>query len=70
MIQPENTPKLPIIEALFRNPRESDKVIGSVNGDTAINNNIANIILSLRTISEQNWSDHFKSISCLEQTLS
>lgn len=30
---------------------------------------VANIILSLRAISEQNWSDFFESVSSLDQTL-
>jgi cyclic beta-1,2-glucan synthetase len=33
------------------------------------NNGVANIILSLRTISEQNWNDFFESVSRLERTL-
>jgi len=38
-------------------------------GENANNNSVANIILSLRTISEQNWSDFFESVSYLEQIL-
>ncbi|HZU87232.1 MAG TPA: glucoamylase family protein, partial [Anaerolineaceae bacterium] len=38
-------------------------------GEAANNDDIANIILSLRTIAEQDWSDFFESVSCLEQTL-
>ena len=38
-------------------------------GEAANNDSVANIILSLRTISEQNWSDFFESVSCLERTL-
>jgi hypothetical protein len=41
----------------------------TVVGEAANNDGIANIILSLRTISEQNWSDFFEAVSCLEQTL-
>ena len=35
----------------------------------ANNDSVANIILSLKGISEQNWSDFFESVSCLEKTL-
>jgi cyclic beta-1,2-glucan synthetase len=38
-------------------------------GDTLAGGVVANIILSLRTISEQNWSDFFEAASSLEQTL-
>jgi len=68
-IQPETPPKLPNIDPILQTQRESDQVLDSVNDDAVNNNNIANIILSLRTISEQNWSDFFESVSCLERTL-
>ena len=44
---------------------------GSLPFDTtfAAQNRIGNIILSLRTISEQDWSDFFESVSRPEQTL-
>ena len=68
-IQPAIPPKLPISDPSSQTPLETFQVTESANGDAANNNNIANIILSLRTISEQNWSDFFESVSCLEITL-
>ena len=38
-------------------------------GSTANTDGVANIILSLRTISEQDWSDFFEAVSRLERTL-
>ena len=38
-------------------------------GDTLTGGVVANIILSLRTISEQNWNDFFEAVSSLEQIL-
>ena len=38
-------------------------------GGTSFTDGVANIILSLRTISEQDWSDFFESVSRLERTL-
>jgi cyclic beta-1,2-glucan synthetase len=38
-------------------------------GEAINNDGVANIILSLRAISEQNWSDFFESVSSLERTL-
>ena len=52
-------------------PGINDPLLGEdTAGEQAINNDgVANIILSLRTISEQNWSHFFESVSCLERTL-
>ena len=68
-IHPLNPPDLPA--ALPHLPGISDPLSSdeTVAGETANNNSVANIILSLRTISEQSWSDFFESVSRLEQTL-
>jgi hypothetical protein len=69
VIQPAIMPKLPILDPQLHRKELPFSETVTTNGDAANNNNIANIILSLRTISEQNWSDFFESISCLERTL-
>ncbi len=68
-IQPSNPPNLP--PAVPYLPGIDDPLLlGEVAADEAANNdNVANIIFSLRVISEHNWSDFFESVSCLERTL-
>jgi hypothetical protein len=68
-IRPPNPPDLPAAVPLL--PGTGDPLSGwdTTAGETANNNSVANIIFSLRAISEQNWSDFFESVSCLERTL-
>lgn len=68
-IRPSNPPNLPPVATLL--PGISDPLSAGNNGAGEITNNdsVANIILSLRTISEQNWSDFFESVSHLERIL-
>ncbi len=68
-IRPENLPILPTLVPLM--PETNDLLLAwdTPPGETTNNNSIANIIISLRAISEQNWSDFFESVSRLEQTL-
>ncbi|MBN1666921.1 MAG: hypothetical protein JW862_07520, partial [Anaerolineales bacterium] len=68
-IQPPTPPNLPA--AVPQLPGISDPISaeGNATGKAENSYDIANIILSLRTISEQNWSDFFESTSCLEKTL-
>ncbi|MHC1771298.1 MAG: hypothetical protein AB9907_06075 [Flexilinea sp.] len=68
-IHPVKSPDLPVVIPQLpeiENPLSSNEAAAA---DTANNDFISNIILSLRTISEQDWSDFFESVSCLEQTL-
>jgi cyclic beta-1,2-glucan synthetase len=69
LIRPQHTPNLPDFPP---------QLVGSVNplsekndatGDTMASGIVANIILSLRTISEQNWNDFFEAVSSVEGTL-
>lgn len=67
-----NPPKQPKLPTFLPDPIRSDLVLSPL--DIAVeevtnNEKIANIILSLRAISEQNWNEIFESVSCLEQTL-
>ena len=68
-IQPSEPPNLPDMIPL---PAGISAPFLSKEADTkeSVNNdNIANIILSLRTISEQDWNEFFESVSTLERTL-
>ena len=69
VIQPESPPDLP---ALFTPPDGKNEPISTINatsGDSSVSEIVANIILSLRTISEQDWNDWFESVSHVEQIL-
>ncbi len=63
-IRPSTPPTLPVAGSPL--PEAGDP---SAAEEAANNDSVANIILSLRTISEQNWNDFFEAVSCLEQTL-
>jgi cyclic beta-1,2-glucan synthetase len=63
-IQPSALPTLPVVGPPL--PGAGDP---SAAGEAANNDSVANIILSLRTISEQDWNDFFEAVSCLERTL-
>ncbi len=61
VIHPQSPPRLPSFMPLPE--------VGGEPSDTAPGQTVANIILSLRSISEQNWNDFFEAVSRLEQTL-
>ena len=68
-IHPANPPDLPasftymseIINTFYSSENEP--------GDTGNNDVVANIILSLRAITELDWSEFYESVSVLEHTL-
>ena len=68
-IRPQTPPNLPAVVSQL--PGIGDPISASQTAAeiSANNDSIANSILSLRAISEQNWSDFFESVSCLERTL-
>ena len=69
IIHPQPSPNLPIFPP---QPVGTDNPFTpnhTATGDTLASGVVANIILSLRTISEQNWNDFFEAVSCLERTL-
>ncbi|MDR3576035.1 MAG: glucoamylase family protein [Anaerolineaceae bacterium] len=68
-IRPEMPPNLPEHIPELSGTGDPLSAWETAGGESENNNSIANIILSLRTISEQNWSDFFESVSRLEQTL-
>ena len=68
-IRPPNPPNLPPAVPYLSGTGDPLSAGETAAGEAANNNSIANIILSLIDISEQNWSDFFESVSCLERTL-
>ncbi len=68
-IHPPQPPKLPKVIPSLTIITETILADEKPPGETIQKDDVANIILSLRSISEQNWSDFFESVSCLERTL-
>jgi cyclic beta-1,2-glucan synthetase len=68
-IHPVKPPKLPPVVPQLPGISDPLSAWETAAGEAANKVSIANTILSLRTISEQNWSDFFESVSCLERTL-
>jgi cyclic beta-1,2-glucan synthetase len=73
VIRPQNSPhlppaapQLPGISGLLA---EKDPLGQNAPGNDPSGETIANVVLSLRLISEQNWNDFFESVSRLEQIL-
>ncbi len=69
VIRPPKKPNLPAVGPQMPETANLKLVWETSWEETSKNNSIGNIILSLRAISEQSWSDFFESVSCLEQTL-
>ncbi len=68
-IRPPNPPNLPAVVPPMPGTGDPFSAREAAAGDVANNDIVANIIHSLRAISEQIWSDFFESVSCLERTL-
>ncbi|HEX9091591.1 MAG TPA: hypothetical protein VF831_08880, partial [Anaerolineales bacterium] len=69
IIRPQPFPDLPVFPQQLigvSNPFTTSQTTAS---DLLTGGVVANIILSLRTISEQNWNDFFEAVSSLEGTL-
>ena len=69
IIHPSKLPNLPEIAPQLSGFSNAFSDNGNSRETSANNDNVANTILSLRAISEQNWSDFFESVSCLERKL-
>lgn len=69
VIQPENPPDLPTLITPPDGKNEPISTINATTGDSSVSGIVANIILSLRSISEQDWNDLFESVSRVEQIL-
>ncbi|MBA4384831.1 MAG: hypothetical protein C0410_08850, partial [Anaerolinea sp.] len=67
-INPKKQPKLPIYLPDNITREQAPVTLDDTSEETA-NSGIANVILSLRAISELSWNEFFESASCLEQTL-
>ena len=68
-IQPSDPPNLPApVPSLLANENFLTASEGG-SEDNADEDRVANIILSLRAIAEQNWNDFFEAVSCVERTL-
>ncbi len=65
VIQPKESPRLPVYPPQLPGSAGIDQS----DPNSTDNHIVANIVLSLRTISEQNWSDFFENVSRLEQIL-
>ena len=69
IIHPQPFPDLPVFPPQLAGTGNPFSENQTSTGDTLASGVVANIILSLRTISEQNWNDFFESVSSLERTL-
>ena len=69
IIQPLPPPDIPLPFPQLEGLPVSNPASESGSGVNNNSNGIANIILSLRTISEQDWSEFFEAVSRLELTL-
>ncbi len=69
IIRPQSFPDLPAFPQQLVGTGDPFTANQTTTNDTLAGGIVANIILSLRTISEQNWSDFFEAASSLERTL-
>jgi cyclic beta-1,2-glucan synthetase len=69
IIHPKTKPVLPVF--ILPLTVDSDLSTSDLNAteDTSASGILANIILSLRAVSEQNWNDFFEAVSSVEQML-
>lgn len=68
-IHPLTPPNLPAKIPQLPGIRDPLQINETATSESTNNDNVANSIIGLRVISEQNWSDFFESVSCLEQIL-
>ncbi len=69
LIHPQTSPNLPIFPPQLVETGEAFTINQTATADTLASGIVANIIISLRTISEQNWNDFFEAVSSLERAL-
>ncbi len=69
IIHPQTKPDLPEYISPRAGTVEAPQGEREAADDTVASGIVANIILSLRAISEQNWNDFFESVSCVEKIL-
>ncbi|MFZ2096745.1 MAG: hypothetical protein WAV05_08920, partial [Anaerolineales bacterium] len=69
IIHPQPLPDLPVFPVQLMGTGNPFTANQTTTNDTLAGGVVANIILSLRAISEQNWNDFFEAVSSLERTL-
>ena len=69
IIHPQTRPDLPVFPPQLVETANQFSANHIATGDTSVSGVVPNIILSFRTISEQNWNDFFEAVSSLERTL-
>jgi cyclic beta-1,2-glucan synthetase len=69
LIRPQHAPNLPDFPPQLLGSGNPLSGKNDATDDTLDSGIVANIIISLRTISEQNWNDFFEAVSSLERTL-
>ncbi len=69
LIHPQTSPSLPIFPPQLVETGNPVNINQTATADTLASATVANIIISLRTITEQNWNDFFEAVSSLERTL-
>jgi cyclic beta-1,2-glucan synthetase len=69
IISPQTKPDLPVFPSPLAGTADPSMSYQDATDDTLASEVVANIIHSLRTISEQNWNDFFETVSCVEKTL-
>jgi cyclic beta-1,2-glucan synthetase len=69
IIHPQTSPELPNSPTQLAGDGHPFSGDFTATGDTLASAIVANIILSFRTISEQNWNDFFEAVSSLERTM-
>ncbi len=69
IIHPQTPPDLPAFPPQLSGSVEPFMVNQPASSEPLASGVVANIILSLRSISEQNWNDFFESVSSVERTL-
>jgi cyclic beta-1,2-glucan synthetase len=69
IVQPQTSPDLPAFPVSLTGSSDPLLAQQTEAGESFANAVVANIILSLRAISEQNWNDFFETVSLVEWTL-
>ena len=69
LIKPQTNPSLPSYSCLIPGIKDPLRDPANTSHGWDIDNGVANIILSMRAISELSWNDFFESVSLLEKLL-
>jgi cyclic beta-1,2-glucan synthetase len=69
IIRPEIKPNLPVFPSPLAGSSDPFRSEQAASDNPLASGIVANIVLSLRTISEQNWNDFFEAVSSVEKEL-